>query len=75
MQVSGNVSQVEAQLAGLQQALLHNKDLLHRKLHEESSARQQSEQAAEVGEVLGKGKPARQKAPCLSCRPRTDTFD
>lgn len=48
MQVSGDVSQVEAQLASLQQALLHGKDLLHHKLQEQMAACQQAEQVAQV---------------------------
>lgn len=48
MQVSGDVSQVEARLASLQQSLLHGKDLLHHKLQEEVSAREQAEDVAQV---------------------------
>lgn len=48
VQVSGDVSQVEAQLASLQQALLHGKDVLHNRLQDEITARLQAEQAAQV---------------------------
>lgn len=48
MQVSGDVSQVEAQLASLQQSLLHSKDLLQHKLQEEVSAHEQAEDVAQV---------------------------
>lgn len=58
MQVSGDVSQVEAQLASLQQALLHGKDVLHNRLQDEMTARQQAEQTAEVWQTA------------LSCMPR-----
>ena len=52
MQVSGDVSQVEAQLASLQQALLHGKDLLHQQLQDQIAARQQAEQTAQVSNSL-----------------------
>ena len=60
VQVSGDVSQVEAQLASLQQALLHGKDVLHNRLQDEISARHQAEQTAQVWHIA---------LPCMPCCP------
>ena len=48
MQASGNVSQLEAQVAGLQQSLLQAKDLLQVKLQDALVARRQAEQQIRV---------------------------
>lgn len=49
VQASGNVSQLEAQVAELQQSLLQAKDVLHLKLQDALGARRQSEQHMRVG--------------------------
>lgn len=48
MQASGNVSQLEVQVAGLQQSLLQAKDLLQVKLQDALVARRQAEQQIRV---------------------------
>lgn len=48
MQASGNVSQLEAQVAGLQQSLLQAKDLLQVKLQDALVARRQAEHQIRV---------------------------
>lgn len=48
MQASGNVSQLEAQVAGLQESLLQAQDLLHLKLQDALVARRQAERHMRV---------------------------
>lgn len=48
VQASGNVSQLEAQVAGLQQSLLQAKDVLHLKLQDALGARRQAEKHMRV---------------------------
>lgn len=48
LQASGNVSQLEAQVAGLQESLLQAKDLLQVKLQDALVARRQAEQQIRV---------------------------
>ena len=48
VQASGNVSQLEAQVAGLQQSLLQAKDLLQVKLQDAVVARKQAEHQIRV---------------------------
>ena len=51
MQASGNVSQLEAQVAGLQQSLLEAKDLTCVKLQEAVAARHQANTQIKVSSI------------------------
>lgn len=48
VQANGNVSQLEAQVAGLQQSVLQARDMLHVKLQDAVGARKQAEQQLRV---------------------------
>lgn len=51
VQASGNVSQLEAQVAGLQQSLLEAKDLTRVKLQEAVAARHQANTQIKVSSI------------------------